>query len=141
MADPTKLLYYTEYNSYKNLQVRPGSIPVTGAPVGAGSIGNWSTTITVEPDSKFSSALIQANSTDFSTVSALRWQAFPSANVVWQTLATDPDGRVVQSMSIFLLINNNQVTFRAETYNDAGGALAFNPITINFIYAIHTLAI
>lgn len=141
MADPTKLQYYTEYNTYKNLQVHPGSITIDGTSIPAGTVFAWQTTFTVEPDSKFSSALIQANEDNFPTVTALRYQSFPSANIVWSTLAVDPDGFGTFSASIFLIIDNNQVTFRAETFNPASGPIAFTPITLNFIYAIHTLEI
>lgn len=140
MADPTKLQYYTEYNSYKNLGVYSGTISVTNATIAPGAVRQWDTTITVEPDSRFSSALIQANRDNFpSGVLPLTWQSFPPANTVWQTLSVDPVGAVSHDLGLVLVINGNQVTFRAEAFNPYGGNMAFNAISINFQYAIHTL--
>ncbi len=141
MPDASKLQYYTGYNAYKNLQVHSGNISVTTASVAAGTTRTWSTTVTVSDDSKFSTALIQNNRDNNPTVTALKYAPFPSANTVWQTLLTDPVGANTHTLGLQILINDNQVTFQAQTFNPYGGALAFNAFSIEFLYAVHTLAI
>lgn len=141
MPDSSKLQYYTGYNAYKNLQVRTGSISVTTATVTPGSTRNFDTIVTVEPDSRFTSALIEANEETPPTVSALRWQAFPPANKVWQTLSVAPPGVTAHDMDLSIIVNDDQVTFRAQTFNPYAADLAFNTLTINFEYAVHTTTI
>lgn len=138
MTDSSKLQYYTGYNAYKNLGVYPGTISVTTASVAAGTIRNWETTISVEPDSRFAFARIEANE-DGPT--ALRWKTFPSAVSAWQTLSVDPVGAGTHSLSLQMLVNNNQITFRAQTFNPYAGALAFNALDIDFVYSAHTVNI
>lgn len=138
MTDTSKLQYYTEYNAYKNLQVRAGSIAVDTTSVPAGSVGSWQTSVSVSDNSKFSTALIQNNRDNNPTVTALKYAAFPSANQVWQTLSTDPVGANTHNLQLQIKINNNQVTFIAQTFNPYGGALAFNAFSIGFLYAVHT---
>lgn len=139
MVDASKLQYYTGYNAYKNLGVHPGVIAVDTANVAPGTTRTWQTTISVEPNSRFAFSLIQANeTTGLSVPTALRWQAFPPANIVYQTLSLDPAGNVSFGLNIDILINNNQVTFRANAFNPNIAAYAFNSIDIGFVYAVHT---
>src|SRR6185503_1437644 len=97
----------TGYNSYKNLQVHSGSISIDATPVSDATIHTFSTTITVEPDSRFSTALIEANEINSTAtgVTALHWQAFPPAGNAYQTLSTDPDGRIFNGLTLKLVIN------------------------------------
>lgn len=142
MIDASKLQYYTGYNAYKNLQVHQGSIAVDNASVASGTTRTWSSTVIVQPNSKFSNASIQNNRDNYPVgVTALKWASFPSANTVWQTLQSDPDGLVTHPIQIYLSINNNQVTFSGTTFNDSVSAFTFNPINIGFVYAIHTLVL
>lgn len=138
MADASKLQYYTGYNAYKNLQVRSGSISITNASIAAGALRQWDTLVTVSNDSKFSSAVIQVNEDNAGTPTALHYEPFPPANVVWQTLTTDPGGTGDHDIGLYLIINDNQVTFRAEAHNPHGSSMVFSPFTVAFTYAIHT---
>lgn len=140
-VDTSKILYYTQYNSYKNLQVHSGTIEVDSTSIANGATHNWDTTISVSSDSKFATCLIQNNRDNNPTVTALKWASFPSANVVWQTLAVDPDGFNTIDIGVSLIINNDQVTFRATVFNGETGAIELDPISIGFVYAVHTLAI
>jgi hypothetical protein len=65
---------------------------------------------------------------------------FPSGNTVWQTLSLDPDGFITNPIFLYLKISNNQVTFEGQGYNGESGTIAYNPITVGFVYAVHTLA-
>jgi hypothetical protein len=138
MIDQSKILYYTGNNTYKNLGVFPGTISVDTASVPPGGTRTWQTTVTVSPNSKFSTALIQANEPSGVTVSALRWQPFPPANIVYQTLSVDPLGDNWFGLSLDLVISGSQVTFRATAFNPNPNAYAFNPMSIGFSYAVHT---
>ena len=140
-VDTSKIHYSSQFNAYKNLGVHLGSIFVDTAAIAPGTLKNWQTTITVEPDSRFALALIEANGDNFPVgVTPLRFQAFPPANAVWQTLSVDPGGVVTHNMNIDMIVNNNQVTFRLEAFNPYGSNLAFNSLTVNFVYVTHTTA-
>lgn len=140
-VDSTKILYYTGYNSYKNLQVHEGILSIDSTPIANGATRTWSATVTVSPESKFSSCLIQNNRDNNPTVTALKWAPFPSANTVWQTLSVDPSGLNTFGAKVYLSINNSQVTFNATAFNDTAAPIAFNSLDIGFVYAVHTLDI
>jgi len=141
-VDHSKIQYYTGYNAYKNLGVHPGAISVDTTSVSPGATRTWSETITVEPDSKFAFALIEANDVSLLGVpSALRWQQFPPANVVYQTLSLDPAGNNYFDLLLDMSVNDDQVTFKATAFNPNAGAYAFDAIDINFVYAVHTTVI
>lgn len=141
MADASKLQYYTGYNAYKNLGVHQDVIPVDTTSVAPGTIRTWQKTITVEPNSRFAFALIQANDVTGTTPTALRWEVFPPANVLYQTLSLDPAGNDYFQLFLEMLVNGDQVTFRAWAFNPNPAAYAFNALNIGFVYAVHTTLI
>lgn len=139
--DTSKIQYYTGYNAYKNLGVYPGSIAIDTTSVAPGTVRTWSSTVSVEPNSKFAWASIEANEPDGLNVTPFRWQSFPSVTAAYQTLSVDPLGNGWFDLLLDIEINNNQVTFRANAFNPNAIAYAFNVVSINFIYAAHTMLI
>lgn len=140
-VDPSKVVYYSEFNAYKNEKVYDATISVTGGSISGGAFFEFATTISVPETSDYITAQVQANESVGSppqTPSALRWQDFPSALIVSIDLTTDPTGSGTLDCSLVVRISGDEVTFSVAGFNPYANPVAFTPTNIGVRYAVHT---
>lgn len=141
-VDHTKLVYYSGYNAYKNVDVKTATISVTGGTIGPSTSVFFSTTVDVEPDTKYAYVLMQANDLDGSLVpQALEWRQFPANCIVRTTLTLDPDLLGFFELFPQMVVNSSgtQVTFRLFAINTSASNIALTPIDVGVQYATFTV--
>lgn len=140
-VDPSKIVFYSNYNAYKNVNVYDATISVTGDTISGEAYFEFPTTITVPESSDYITIQIQANESVGSaprTPSALRWQEYPSALVVSIALVTDPFGDGTLDCSLIVKISGTQVTFAVAGFNPYVDPVSFSPTDIGVRYAIYS---
>lgn len=140
-VDYTKVVYYSGYNAYKNLNVYDATISVTSVSIAAGETETFTTTITVPEQSNYATIQVQANESVGSpprTPSALRWQQYPAAKIVSIAMGTDPYGDGTLDCFFYMKLNGDEVSFTIQATNPYDLPLALTPTTIGVRYAIHS---
>lgn len=140
-VDHTKVVYYSGFNAYKNLNVYDATISVIGDTIAAGATKAFSTVITVPEVSNYATIQIQANEsvgTPPRTPSTLRWQQYPAAKIISIALGTDPDGSGTLDCFFYMKLNGDEVTFTVQATNPSGSSISLVPTDIGVRYAIHS---
>lgn len=141
-VDHTKVVYYSGYSAYKNVNVFETTIPVIGTTILTGAYHEFTRTITVDEDADFGTIMVKTNESVGSpprTPSALRWQMYPAANIISLDLNTDPDGNGTLDCSLIVRITGSSVTFAVALFNPSVSSISFTPIEIPVRYAIYTV--
>lgn len=138
-VDHTKVVYYSGFNSYRNLGVFESAIAVTGVSIAADTVQSWSTTIDTGVTGTFVTASVQsADGTGLPTVTSdLYWRSYPAASTITLDLATDPGGFGAINGTLDMKINGTEVTFIIYVYNFGVSPLALTPVSVGVRYAIH----
>lgn len=142
-VDHTKVVYYSGFSAYKNVNVYETTIEVDGSNIASGTAKSFTRTITVPEDSNYATIQIQANYSEGSpptTPGPLTWQDFPAAKLLHLELDTDPDSNGTWQCYFFMRIDGSQVTFGINAFNGSGSDFDFVPISIGVRYAIHTVS-
>lgn len=139
-VDHTKVIYFSGFSAYKNINVYSTTVPITNVSIPPGGIVYFERAITVEPGTKFAYVKMQANQWDFiNPPTPLVWRFYPAACIVYRTLSVDPQGNGAFQLLPSIRISGNQVTFRYMAFNPNASAYAFNPIDIGVEYATFTI--
>lgn len=141
VVDHTKVVYYSGFNSFKNIGVYDAVVSVDGSSIASGAVKTWSTSINVEPNSDFATIQVQANEQQGfgpGTPTPLRWQSYPATRYISLELNTDPDNNGTLYADIIVFINATQVTFTINLFNGTGSTVSCVPIDVGFKYAIHS---
>lgn len=133
-ADPSKILFYTGYNAYKNTGVKSATVTVSGT-VAAGAVADYETSITLDEVPTYFTILVKTTSA--LTSDTARWQPLPSANY-YVVPASGPASSL--GVLLVLAINGTTLTFRAWTLNPFGSTLTWTTTNIEFKYVPYTLA-
>jgi hypothetical protein len=116
-------------NTFKNTGVFTTSVTLSGA-VANGAFGTFDTTLTLTQPPIYSETL--ANFTEFVSGTSGWWD-------------TKQNGRITTSAGttnfwIILIINGNNVTFRAQVFNSTASPFTLSTTTVNIQYVTYTLA-
>lgn len=140
-VDPTKVVYYSGFSSYKNVGVYELEIATDGVSIGAGLVRTFTSTINVSENSNYATIQIQANESVGSpprTPSALRWQQYPAAKIVSIALNTDPYGAGTLDCFFFMELDGDEVSFSIQAVNSYDQPISLVPTNIGVRYAIHS---
>lgn len=140
-VDHSKVVYYSGYNSYKNVNVYDTTIVTDTVAIASGQTRTFVTTITVPEQSNYSTIQVQANESLGSpprTPSTLRWMQYPAAKTISIALGTDPDGDGTLDCYFYVTFNGNQVSFSIQAVNPSASSIALVATTIGVRYAIHS---
>jgi hypothetical protein len=139
-VDHTRVAFYSGYQAFKNLGVYETTIEVDTTAIAPGAVHFWERTITVGQESRFATLSIQANEFNGGgAATALKWQSFPSSEIVYVTLSLDPEGNGNSSMQFSLSFDDDQVTFSLGAYNPYLSNIAFANTTIGVRFATHNV--
>lgn len=133
MIDPTLVRYYSGFNAYKNDSVKLASVTVSGT-LGAGAVGDYETTITLDELPLYFTAQVKTTNLVGGVV---RWQSMPSS-LYYDVPCSGPLSSLAVMLTI--IVNGNNVTFRAWTMNPAGSTITWSTTNIDFRYVPKTLA-
>lgn len=136
MIDLSKVVLYSQANSFKNTGLYPISLTLSGT-VGAGVERQFTASVTLADNQRFVFAKAKYNefiewSTGVDTTST--WQQLPTFNAY---IPTTPTGFL--SGYVITQVNGNVVTFIAGIYNPYGVTETITGTTIDIVYATYSV--
>jgi uncharacterized cupredoxin-like copper-binding protein len=139
-VDHTQVVYSSSFSAYQNINVYETTVNVDTSVITPGSVKFWETTVTVEPGTKFATISIQANEFNGSgAATTLKWQSYPSAEIIYVTLTTDPMGNGNLATTFGMSIDDDEVTFSIGVFNPYISNIAFANTAIGVRYASYTV--